>query len=301
MKLSLASRSSTIILTSVLVTLGLATPRSVATPHPMWQAASANSETPAMFPPPVLFIQREVIAKGKMGDQNEVARKILKQYQDHHIVFHLLGMTSMIPNRDEIMVMVNYQSFAEIDEIGKQFSAQPADFLDAIGELRGQEDALAASKNSMLAVFRPDLSYRADSSAMARARLLWVDQFVVPQGHMPDYESDVKFMKASAAKINMDEHYFVYQTVAGAESQTLIVIRALKSLADWDKSAETAAALDRVLDDAGKKRLARLWQGNVVQGPGQSLEKLYNLRPDLSMTSDQFAAFDPDFWRPKAQ
>lgn len=265
------------------------------------QSASPDEEKPSLAPPPVLFIQREVVAKGKMGDQNEIAAKILTQYQNHHLPFHVLGMTSMVPTRDEVMVIVAYPSFAAIDDIGKQFSAQPPDFLKAIGELRQQEDALAESKTAMLASFRPDLSYRADSKAIAQARLFWVDQFIVPQGHMPDYEADSKFMQAAATKANVDEHYFVYQTVAGAESQTLIVFRPLKSLADWDKSADTAAAMERALDVAGKQRFARIWKGTVLQGPGQSLERLYVFRPDLSITSPEFAAFNMDFWRPKTE
>ena len=288
-----------IAIVSALVVSTLASPHSF---RPRQNEPSKpDQQSRALAPPPVLFIQREVVAKGKMADQNEIAAKILAQYQNHHLPFYVLGMTSMVPNRDEVMVVVAYPSFAAIDDIGKQFSAQPPDFLKAIGELRTQEDALAESKTAMLASFRPDLSYRADSKTIAQSRLFWVDQFIVPQGHMPDYDADAKFMQAVATKANVDEHYLVYQTVAGAESQTLIVFRPLMSLADWDKSADTAAAMEKTLDVAEKKRFARIWNGTVVQGPGKSLERLYILRPDLSITSPEFAAFDLDFWRPKTQ
>lgn len=320
MNLRPAIAFSTIVIASALVVSALATTRVGETAPPSREIAAmekptaahsfapsrkqtipSSNESPALAPPPVLFIQREVIAKGKMDDQNEVARKILAQYQDHHLPFNLLGMTSIAPNRDEVLAIVAYPSFAAIDDLGKQFSSQPEDFLKTVGELREQENSLAESKIAMIASFRPDLSYRADWKAVAQARLFLVDQFIVPLGHMPDYESDVKFMKTAARKANMDEHYFVYQTVAGAESQTIIVFRPLKSFADWDKAAATAAALDHVLDDTGKKHLARIWNGAALQGPGQSVDRLYNLRPDLSITSPEFAAFDPDFWRPKTQ
>jgi hypothetical protein len=148
----------------------------------------------------------------------------------------------------------------------------------------------------MAAVFRADLSYRAGAGAVAEARLLWTCQFIVPAGHLPEFESDVRFLSDVYTKAGVDDHYFMYQTVGGAESQTFLVLRPLKSLADWDKPAPDVA---KFLDDAGKFRLAHIWKDESLQGPGISVERLYVLRPDLSQTSDQFASFDPDYWRPK--
>jgi hypothetical protein len=252
-----------------------------------------------MEAPPVLWMEREIVQNGKMREHNEVVRKILDQYEQHHTVFRVLGLTGLLPDSNEVMFLIHFQSFAEIDDFEKQFAAGPSDFVKTIQDLESQESALHASKQSLLAVFRPDLSYRADGGAVARARLVRIDQFIVPLGHVPDYESDVSFLKEAYARADIDEHYFVYQTVAGAESQTMIVLRPLKSMADWDKARETDERIAGVLDAAGKKRLARIWKDTALQGMGQSVDRLYLLRPDLSQTSDQFAGFDPGFWRPK--
>ncbi len=259
----------------------------------------AKASTPAMGAPPVLWIERDTIAQENIAVFANTIRAQLDLFQKHQVVFRLLGLTSAAPDTNEFLFLVHFNSFAEIDRYEEKSAAMPADYLTAMQVNEDQEAKLRQSHQTIVAVFRPDLSYRADASAVAKARLLWVDQFIVTLGAMPDYESDVKFAHAAFTKADVDEHYFVYQSLAGAESQTLIVLRPMKSLADWDKASEMGAKLDQVLDKAGKERMARLWKGTTPQGPGLSVERLYVLRPDLSQTSDNFAGFDPDFWHPK--
>lgn len=253
----------------------------------------------AMTAPPVLWVEREMVAKGKAPAHTEVVHKILEQYESHHFGFHVLGISAIVPDQDEAMFLIGFDSFAAIEDYEKSFAAQPAEVQKSLLDLESQEDAMHASKQNMVAVFRPDLSYRADASVMAKARLLLVDQFTVTLGHMPDYESDVKFLKAASERAGVDEHYFVYQTIGGAESQTVIVLRPLQSLAELDKASETGEKLRNSLDKAGRERLRRLWKDSVLQGTGQSVDRLYVIRPDLSLVSDGFAALDPNYWRPK--
>jgi hypothetical protein len=258
---------------------------------------SAPSET--MPAPPVLWIERETIAPGKMETHNAVVRQILRQYERQHIAFHALGMTQELPDANEAMFLIQFNSFAEIDDFAKTFATSPEDFRKTMQSLEAQEDELHAKKQSMLAAFRPDLSYHADAAAMAKARMLWMCEFVVPTGRIPEYEADAKFAISISERAKLDQHFLVYQTVAGAESQTFIVLRPLRSFAEWDEGAAAARKIASTLDEAGKKRLAHIWKDQSVQGPGESVERLYFLRPDLSATPDKFAAFDPTFWHPQ--
>lgn len=259
-------------------------------------AQSAAPATNAMEAPPVLWIEREVVQPGKMEAHNDVVHKILEKYNQQKVVFRALGAAGILPDQDEVLFLIHFKSFAEIDEFQKQFGQQPADFQKSIVDLEAQENATHASKQSMAAIFRADLSYRADASAVAKARLLWACQFIVPAGHLPEFESDIHFLSDVYTKAGVDDHYFMYQTVAGAESTTFLVLRPMKSFGDWDNHAPDLA---KFLDEAGKFRLAHIWKDETLSGPGTSVERLYVLRPDLSQTSDKFASFDPDFWRPK--
>jgi len=264
---------------------------------------TAESQKPAakeaMPAPPVLWIERETISNGKMETHNGIVRQILRQYERQHITFRALGMTQELPDANEVMFLIHFDSFSEIDEFAKAFATAPEDFRKTMQSLEAQEDELHAKKQSMLAAFRPDLSYRADSAAVATARMTWMCQFTVPVGHIPEYEADAKFAIAVSEKAKLDQHFLVYQTVAGAESQTFIVLRPLKSFAEWDGAGVAAHKVMASLDEAGKRRLAHIWKDQAVQGPGESVERLYFLRPDLSQTSDKFALFDPSFWRPE--
>ena len=261
------------------------------------EQAAANE--PAMSAPPVLWIERETIADGKMEAHNGVVRQILRQYERQHINFRALGMTQELPDANEVMFLIHFNSFAEIDDFAKTFAAAPEEFRKTMQSLEAQEDEFHAKKVSMLAAFRPDLSYHADAASVAKARMMWTCQFVVPTGHVPEYEADAKFAISVSEKAKLDQHFFVYQTVAGAESQTFIVLRPLKSFAEWDEAAAAARKVMSSLDEAGKKRFAHIWKDQSIQGPGESVERLYSLRPDLSQTSDKFASFDPAFWHPQ--
>ena len=263
------------------------------------QNTSTQAATPAangMEAPPVLWIEREGVKPGQEEAHTEVVHKILEKYAQQKITFRVLGAEGILPDQNEALFLIHFKSFAELDEFEKNLRAQPEDFQKAITDLESQENATHSSKISLATVFRPDLSYRADASAVAKARLLWTCQFIVPAGHVPEFESDVHFLSDAYAKAGVDDHYFMYQELAGAESQTFIVLRPMKSLADWDKPTPDVG---KNLDDAGKFRLAHIWKDETLQGAGISVDRLYVLRPDLSQTSDQFAAFDPDFWRPK--
>ena len=249
--------------------------------------------------PPVLWIERETIAKGKMETHNAVVHQIFRQYEKQRIAFRALGMTQELPDADEVMFLIQFNSFAEIDGFAKSFAAAPEDFRKTMQSLEAQEDELHAKKQSMLAAFRPDLSYHADSASVAKARMMWTCQFVVPAGHLLEYESDAKFAISVSEKAKLSQHFFVYQTLAGAESQTFIVLRPLKSFAEWDEAAASAQKIMSGLDEAGKRRFGHIWKDSSVQAPGVSVERLYFLRPDLSETSDKFTSFDPSFWHPQ--
>jgi hypothetical protein len=261
--------------------------------------SASTNRAAAMPAPPVLWIERETIQNGKMETHNSVVRQILRQYERQHVTFRALGMMQELPDSNEVMFLIHFNSFAEIDDFAKSFAASPEDFRKTMQSLEAQEDELHAKKISMVAAFRPDLSYHADAAAVAKARMIWMCQFVVPVGRLPEYEADAKFAINVSEKARLDQHFFVYQTVAGAESQTFIVLRPMKSFADWDEGAAAAQKMMKSLDDAGRKRLAHLWKDLAVQAPGESVERLYVLRPDLSATSDQFAEFDPGFWHPQ--
>lgn len=271
---------------------------------PQAKQASYKASPPkaaGMEAPPVLWIDREIVPAEHAEAYTDVIHRTLNLYNQHQIVFRALGLTSALPDTNEFLFLIHFNSFAELDDFERKFSQAPADYQKTMQSLEAQEADLRKSRQVMAAVFRPDLSYHADASAVAKARLLMVDQFIVTMGKMPDYESDVRFLSAAYEKAGIDDHYFTYQEVAGAESQTMIVLRPLKALADWDHAAEDAKKVEKVLDAAGKKRIQRLWKDLSPQGLGLSVDRLYVLRPDLSQTSDKFAGYDPDFWRPKKE
>ena len=207
--------------------------------NPTTQAAAASP--PAMEAPPVLWIERQTVPRANQAAFIDTIHKQLEQFQEHQVVFRVLGLAGAAPSMDEFLFLIHFKSFAEMDEYERKNAAMPAEFQKTMQELVDQELKLSQSHQIIAAVFRADLSYGADAAAVARARLLWTCQFIVPAGHVPEFESDVHFLSDAYQKAGVDDHYFMYQELAGAESQTFIVLHPMKSLADWESRRRTSA------------------------------------------------------------
>ncbi len=253
-------------------------------------------------PPPILYIENELAKPGNIGDHTKVVSDVIHLYDRQGWPLRALGMSGVTSLEGEVVFLVAFDSFAAIDKLEEQVGKSPKAALDELRRLESQESALHVWKQTMLAAYRPDLSYRPDANAFAKATLVYTNQHLVRFGHEAEYESDVHFLADAFAKANVDRSWFVYQVISGAPTGTFIRLEPLRSFADWDAWPEKVKAVTAALDDAGRKRLEELWKDSTVQATGDMatpLTRLYALRPDMSRVSDRFAAENPGFWRPK--
>jgi hypothetical protein len=265
-------------------------------------AGDAAKAPDASAPPPILWIEREVVKSGGMEAHTEAVRKVLATYEKGKLPIAAIALSTAIGDENEMVYLVAFDSFHAIDDLEAQFGKAPPDIIQDLVQHEQEESAQHASKRTMVAVYRPDLSYRPDATVMARATVVSTFQHIVHFGHEKEYSEEVSFLTGALEKAGVDWHWFTYQVVSGAPTGTYIRIQPMKSMGDWDAHGQQVAALSASLDDAGRERMWKLWGSTILQAGGDEetpISRLYAIRPDQSHVSDGFAALNPQFWRPK--
>jgi hypothetical protein len=98
-------------------------------------------------------------------------------------------------------------------------------------------------------------------------------------------------------------HTAVYQVTSGSAPGTYLTFFMDRSLAEEDAFRKTADARNKAISDAlGGESVVRQRAEQTAQifAPSSGTSALYSVNPRLSQPAPQFAAFDPDFWTPKA-
>lgn len=266
------------------------------------ERAQAADAPDVNAPPQILWIEREVVKSGGMEAHTEAVHKVLATYDKARISIAAIGLSTAVGDENEMVYLIAFDSFHAMDDFEAQFGKAPPEIIQELVQHEGEESAQHASKRTMVAVYRPDLSYRPDATVMARATLVSTFQHIVRLGHEKEYAEEVGFLTGALDKANVDWHWFTYQVISGAPLGTYIRIQPMKSIADWDAHGQQVAALSATLDDAGHERMWKLWGNTILQAGGDEetpVSRLYAIRPDQSHVSDGFAALNPQFWRPK--
>jgi hypothetical protein len=201
---------------------------------------------------------------------------------------NVFGMTS-ITGPAETWLMETHNSFASVEEVNERVRPGGLDRLDdRLDHLSG--DVLSDSR-SVIAVYRPGLSYRPDQAArmLSRTRYFSVMLYHVRPGAETAFSEALKTRKDVFDTINLDRPDIAYQVVSGAPAGTYLLFAPLTSLKTLDEglgrrsSSIEPRASNKTLSDAEINR-------------GQLL---FRIQPQISYVSDEFASESPEFWRPR--
>jgi len=185
-------------------------------------------------------------------------------------------------------------SFVAVEQADKEAAANTA-LTAEVERIQALDGDLLSGASGMWAVYRPELSYRADWD-VAKMRNYRVSVIRLNPGYGRDFEQVSKITNEAHEKLKLDEHWSVYQVVAGAPDGTHIILFPMASLAEWDKVEQMhGKAYQEALGDANRDRL-RDFQRVGVRG---SETMLFTFSPKMSYLPKEFIDRDPEFWAPK--
>jgi hypothetical protein len=254
--------------------------------------------------PPVMRITVEDIKPGSMSIHEKQAGSYLALFSRTQAPLSQIGMVPVSGDQNQVVYLEGFPSFEALEAADKKrdaaFAASPA----MQGELEALERSagpLHSSQRTMLAVFRPDLSYRPVSAAAAgKSRYAFMTTFRVKLGHGSEYEGYVKQTNRAREKANIAESTSVFQVTSGGPVGTFLSLSPRRSLAEVDATRAGMAARDKAFDEAlGGEEVVRQRRDTLEASVMEIRSVLYAFNPKLSNPPAQIASADPDFWAPK--
>jgi hypothetical protein len=208
---------------------------------------------------------------------------------------HYLAATSM-SGPGEAWFLSGYESFAAMETDQRNVEKTPvlSKELDRLSQVDGE---LLSGTRNILAVYRPDLSYRPDIS-IAQMRYFALTIFTLKPGYDSAFAEVRKVVHAGHDKANMDEHWAMYQVVSGGAGSTYLLLIPMKSLTEADVAQEIhGKPYGDALGESGRQQLRDFARAGL-----ESTEtKLLSFSPKMSYPSDEWVKQDPQFWAPKGQ
>jgi hypothetical protein len=195
--------------------------------------SAASAET--MPPPPVLQIYREVVKPGHNLAHAKVEAGWPAAFAAANWPSHYFAATSMSgPN--EAWFISAWPSFAayEKDAADAEKNGALQTELDRLSAADGDH---LANATSMFATYREDLSYRSAVN-ISEMRYFNLTTYRVKPGRNADFAAARKMINAVHEKLNMDEHWAVYQVVSGAPAGTFLLLLPIKSMAEIDAAQQ---------------------------------------------------------------
>lgn len=253
--------------------------------------ALAQSDMPA-GPPKMLRIYREEIKPGKATSHERVEAGYVRAFNRAKSPGHYLAVRS-ISGPSEAWFLEGCDSFAQMEAVNKSVEAD-ATLSAALNQLEEQESTFRSGQRQIIAVLRPDLSYRQDTMAVPRDRYFSIETARVRIGFEADYVEAEKIGIEAHKKANVtQEAWAAYEVVAGMPSGTFLYFNSMPSLAaaDFDHGEIIRANLG---EDAMKKR-RDLLRSSVITFE----TNIFAFSPTMSYVPADWAAMD-SFWAPKA-
>jgi hypothetical protein len=255
-------------------------------------------------PPAVMRIIVEDIKPGSMGAHEKSVGSYLAFFSRAQVPMPRLGMVPVSGDQNQVVYIERFPSFAALEASDKKLETTLAGSPALQAEMEALDrngGPLHSSQRTMIAVFRPDLSYHPLSlDAVGKSRYVSMTTIRTKLGHGADYEGYVKQTNRAREKANADQHSSVFQVISGAPAGTFLSFGANRSLAEIDAFRAGMAARDKAVDEAlGGEEVVRQRRETIEASVMDIRSALYAFNPRLGTPMAEVASADPDFWTPK--
>jgi hypothetical protein len=260
--------------------------------------SALHAQTTTVPPPPkVLQIFREIVKPGHGAAHAKVEAgwpaAFMKASSPAHSPAPYLAMTSTSgPN--EAWFVTGWDSYAAFEKDAEDSEKNTA-LQTELERLSAADGDHLSNTSSMFATYRDDLSYRAGVN-IPQMRYFQLTTYRVKPGRGAEFAAARKIVQAVHEKLNMDEHWAMYQVTSGAPGGTYLLIMPIKSMAEIDAAQEMhGQAYDAALGAENQKKVGDLLNSSVES----STSTLLRFSPKMSYPPKEWVAADA-FWAPVA-
>lgn len=256
-------------------------------------AVSAAAQNPT--PPQVLRIIRQTIKPGAAAEHEKIGANVARGVARAKYPANFLALSSM-SGEPETWILESHDSFASVEAASTFVENTPA-VKWWLGQSEAQSSASLAGVRRLLAIYRPDLSYRSDQFAQNMPQMRYISVVLVRllPARDSEFAEAVRLVKGAYEKSASDQPLVIYQVISGAPGPSYLFFAPMASLKAMDDAPARGKAMREAL---GEDNAAKALKTSAdVTAASESF--LFALNPRLSYVSKEFAAADPDFWTPK--
>ena len=247
-------------------------------------------------PPRVLLIVREDIKPGMMAMHNRHSATYAGMFGKLQTPNHRIAMIPVAGSENEVLYVTAGDSFADLERITKDTDRKMESISGTMGDqldrLEKEAPDMHAGMRDMMAVFRPELSYKPGAD-IPKMRYFAVTTVRVRPGQTEQYEEYLKtLLNPARDKAKAEISVAVYQVVAGTQGGTYMSFRPMKSLAEYD--LRVAPRVREAMSDDQRKKADKVASESIMF----TETSIYAFNPRMSYLSKEFTAGDPAFWNP---
>ena len=252
-------------------------------------AAPLVAQTAMSGPPPVLWIQRELVKPGKGPAHNDWEAGWPAAFAKASWPTNYLGMNAL-SGTNEAWFSIGYPSFAAMEKDMANMDAN-ASLTAELKRLGSGESDYVETTSGILAQYIPILSYKPEID-LSKQRYFEVLRFTMKPGHEGDFYKAGTIYRDAYVKGNLDNHWAAYRVVSGLPGGTFLIIIPMRSLSQYDRIEAEDAAMAKAAGEAQLNALGKL----VTDGYASMQSQVFVLNPKISYVSKEMKAADP-FWR----
>jgi hypothetical protein len=243
--------------------------------------------------PKILMVTQEQIKEGREAAHTRAEEAWPRIFLKGNVTIHYIGMTSA-SGPSAAWFLEPYDSFGAMEKMRAEVMRSLAGDLETANV---QDGELRTGSQTLLTVFRGDLSYRASEAvtSMAKCRYMGVTVLRIRNGRDADLAQLARLLIDGDQKSNSDQAVLTYQLVSGGPSGEYLIFEPMESLARMDAVPARMAASRQAMGDRAQKHFDML-APEVIES---TENLLFAFEPRMSYVSKEFAAGDPEFWNPK--
>jgi len=252
-----------------------------------------------MTMPRIIWIYREEVKPARTSAHDKVEQGFAQLWASLKVQ-PFIGMEAVSGNASEALFISGYDSFATYDKDFQIFmNASNGSKRMEMEQLEKQEADLVNGVRSVIATYRPDMSYLADRfmNDLPRSRYIQIETMRVRQGKDDSLAEGAKMFLDAYQKAGIQHPWVIYQVLSGSPAGTYMVFTPMNSMKDMD---DELTMHQKVAEAMGEEKMK-----DMMKGSGEIFSfierDIYSFNPKISHVSQEFAAMDPEFWGPQTR
>jgi hypothetical protein len=236
-------------------------------------------------PPRVLRIFCEHIKEGKGAAHEKTEAAFMQAAAKANYPSQILGLTAMT-GTSQAWFLEGHATFASITQAASVLDTPEFTGLDAA------DAELRTGSQSMIAIYRADLSYAAEKANLAKIRFFSIETVRLIPGPDQKFAEAAKALVAGAEKSGDNQPVAAYEVVSGAPNGTYLLLQPMESLKSLDDEPQRRRALRQAMTSGDPER-------NMAAAMANSESILFAVSPQMSYVPKEWITAAPDFWKPK--